>query len=579
MQRILLVLLWLTLGLVATPRHAQAQAQDDVTPAAPTAWSTPATLYPEAWPAPRHTSFSNDGARLVALVPNSGSDDNSRHIVFSEAKNGVWQTPTVIAQNGAYADAGFQVLPQRTHPVISGDGKTIAYVGYTGTTYGLYVLNRVADGTWSAPALVNTGFANTHYWIGLSRTGATLAVSDYPFLGVQHLYVLTRTNGAWSAPMRVSLDSGPNQGGGMPSLSEDGSRLVFIANAQVMYSQRTADGWTAPIAITGHDTQTIMAEFPQLSGDGMCIVYWLVTLTPNGSGQVRTAQNLYNVWWERDAWGAPRLVNPTPVLPSSATEGPATLSRAATRIVYTRPVTTTDSISGESTVTGSHLDVSEWIGGAWQTTRLVEMTGYGNFNQWPRLTPVGRTLTFDGWQRATGALPVNALWRLTTADSPTIPPHAFSLTALLSTVGSTLLSSPFDNTRYQFDPGAFTTTVTMTHSFWTDPPAPPDGFTGIGGIGGIGGLGGSFLTTLLGRGGLPIQPTRPVTITVDYSDTDTGTTIPGSLSVWWRNADAWVRLPSIDDPAIGQVMAPVSHFSHFAIFGETNRLYLPHIAR
>ena len=287
MQHIMLILLWLTLSLLLTPHDVQ--AQDDVTPTAPATWSAPTILYPEAWPAPRYPTFSNDGARLVALVPNSGGDDNSRHIVFSEAKNGVWQTPTVVAQNGAYSAASFQVLPQRTHPVISGDGKTIAYVGYTGATYGLYVLHRATDGTWSAPALVNTGLANTHYWISLSRTGATLALSDYPFLGIQHLYVLERRNGVWGAPVRVSLDSGPHQGGGMPSLSEDGSRLVFIGNAQVLYSQRTADGWTAPVALTNHDTQTIMAEFPQLSGDGMCVVYWLVTLTPSGGYQVRTA--------------------------------------------------------------------------------------------------------------------------------------------------------------------------------------------------------------------------------------------------------------------------------------------------
>lgn len=76
-----------------------------------------------------------------------------------------------------------------------------------------------------------------------------------------------------------------------------------------------------------------------------------------------------------------------------------------------------------------------------------------------------------------------------------------------------------------------------------------------------------------------MQPTRPVTITIDDSDTDTGTTIPGSLNLWWRDASQWVKLPSIDDPATGVLMAPVSHFSEFAIFGETNWLYLPHVAR
>jgi hypothetical protein len=304
-----------------------------------------------------------------------------------------------------------------------------------------------------------------------------------------------------------------------------------------------------------------------------------VTLTPSGGYQVRTSQDLYSIWWEGSNWGAPRLVNPTPVLPSSATAGPAARSRAGTHIVYTRPVTTTDSISGESTVTGSHLDVSEWISNTWQTARLVEVTGYGNFNQWPRLTPVGRTFTFDGWQRSSRASPINGLWRMTTAANPAIPPHAFSLTTLLNTVGSSLVLSPFDNIGYFFEPGAFTTTVTMTHTFQPNAPPPPPGEIGIGGIGGIGGLGGSFLTTLLGPGGLPLQPTRPVTITVDYSDTDTGATIPGSLNLWRRDADQWVKLPSIDDPATGALMAPVSHFSEFAIFGATHRVYLPAVQR
>ncbi len=168
-------LLFLCVILCSLCLPARSSRAAPPSPSTPPGWSEPAILYPETWPAPRYPSFSNDGARLVALIPNSGSDDNSRHIVFSEAKNGVWQTPIVVAQNGAYSEASFQVLPQRTHPVISGDGKRIAYVGFTGTTFGVYVLNRAADGTWSAPALVNTDLPNTHYWISLNRTGSTLA--------------------------------------------------------------------------------------------------------------------------------------------------------------------------------------------------------------------------------------------------------------------------------------------------------------------------------------------------------------------------------------------------------------------
>ena len=44
-------------------------------------------------------------------------------------------------------------------------------MGYTGETYGAYVVTRQPDGQWSDPALINTGLPNTHYWISLIVTG------------------------------------------------------------------------------------------------------------------------------------------------------------------------------------------------------------------------------------------------------------------------------------------------------------------------------------------------------------------------------------------------------------------------
>ena len=557
-------------------------AQERLAEEPATGWSTPTILYPEVWPDPLYFSVSDNGARLVALLPASGSDDNSRHIVVSELIGGVWQEPVVIAQNGAYSEALFQVLPQRTHPVISGAGRTIAYVGYTGATFGVYVSDRTNDGVWGPPALLNTGFANTHYWISLSRDGNTLAVSDYPFLGTQHLYVLTRQAGVWGAPVRVSLESGANPGGGMPSLSEDGSRLAFIANAQVMYSQKTFDGWAAPIAVTTNNGLEESAEYPQMSGSGGAIHYWLVTLVPDGQALVRTAQNLYLMRWNGSGWDNPVQVNTASILPSYVTDGPATANRYATRLVYPSPVTTIDPGTGQSTITGSHLEASEWINGAWQTTRLIEANGYGNLNKWPRLTPLGRTLVFDGGVRYTDGPPVNgALWKMTTGIAPpSLPFSAFSLTGLIGGLNFSSLFSPFDNISYLFGPGTLPSPVSITHSSWPDPPAPPGGLTPIGGIGGIGGgLGGAFSGSLLGPGGLPVQPNLPVTVTVDYSNTSTGTAIPGSLSLWTLNLGQWLPLPSFDDPLSGVLTATVSHFSQFAVFGETKRLYLPIIAR
>ena len=138
------------------------------------------------------------------------------------------------------------------------------------------------------------------------------------------------------------------------------------------------------------------------------------------------------------------------------------------------------------------------------------------------------------------------------------------------------LFSPFDNIGYLFGAGTFTSTVEVTHSFWPDPGGPP---TGMAPIGGIGGLGGAFSTIMMGPGGLPIQPLQPFTVTVDYSQTDTGTTIPGSLGLWWRHADTWLPVPSVDTPPVEVLSATIDHVSDFAVFGRTHQVFLPAVTR
>ncbi len=102
---------------------------------------------------------------------------------------------------------------------------------------------------------------------------------------------------------------------------------------------------------------------------------------------------------------------------------------------------------------------------------------------------------------------------------------------------------------------------------------------GIGGIGGIGGLGGTFAATAFSAGGLPVQPSHPITVTVDYSATDTGPTIPGTLSLWRLNLGQWTQLPSVDDPVSRVMTGTVDHLSEFAVFGETNLVFLPVVTR
>jgi hypothetical protein len=443
-------------------------------------------------------------------------------------------------------------------------------VGWTGSTFGAYIVDRLPGGGWGTPALVPAGLPNVHYRISLSGNGDTLALADYPFFGVQNLYVITRQGGVWAAPVLI----GP---GGNPALAPGGARLTYVSNGQVYFAETTAASWTAPQALTDNDPSHLWVEYPQLSGDGNSIYYWLVTLVPQGSSLLRTAQDLYVLRRDGD-WGAPQKVNAEPVLPSSVTEGPAAADRYATRLIYTRPVTATDPLSGEVVVTSSHLDSSEGVTTTWRTQRVVAANGDGNYNKWPRLTPDGKTLVFDGGISYASDPPVyGALWQMTTTVAPPAPPWSLSVTTLVGPAGGSLFA-PIDGINYVFGPGAFTTTVTVTHVSQPPPlPAPPpSGQVNIGGIGG--GLGGGFLTTLLGPGGLPIQPAQPVTVTVSYAGAPPPV-VPGSLGLWRLEGSQWAPLPSEDDAVAQLLTAQVDHFSQFAVFGETRPLFLPYVVR
>ncbi len=559
----------------STPKVRQ---DGNITAAVAAGWSTPAVIYQAAWDDPLFFSLDDNHTRLVALIPNSGSNDNNRSIVVSEYSGGAWQSPVTIATNGMYSYDLVQILPQKTHPVISGDGNTIAYVGHTGTTVGAYIVNR-SGSSWSAPQLLSTGLANTHYWISLSQDGNTLALCDYPFMGIQQVDIMTRSGGVWSAPFTIGV-------GGNPSLSADGKKLTYIRNARVVFTENILGTWTMPQELTDHAADQFSAEYPQMSGDGRAIFYWLVTLVPEGSSLIRSAQDLYILRREGSDWSAPQKVNTTSIVPAETTEGPASANYYATRLIYTRPITTTVPVPGS--IDQSELEMSEWVTNTWQTTTLVDDNGFNNFNKWPRLSSNGKTLVFDGGTRYVDGVPVyNALWQMSTDAKPPYSPWSCSVTSLIGPAGGSLLSG-CDNISYIFGAGTVTDTVEVTHSYWPNPNSPPSGMGGIGGIGGIGGLGavggyaglgGAFSTTMFGPGGLTVQPSKPVTVTVDYSDTNPGATITGTLGLYRWDLGLWNAIPSLDFYTEKKITGTLMHFSDFAIFGETYQVFLPVIVR
>jgi hypothetical protein len=561
MQRVQMLIVLVILAL-AGAFPAQPVMGAPPTPAAPAGWNAPTLVGAATWPDLRNFSISADGARLVALDYLSGSDDHTRRVVTTEWVNGAWQPLTVIAENGVYATGSMVWLPQYTHPVISGDGSVIVYLGWTGATNAPYAVDRLAGGGWSAPALVPAGLGNTHYWLSLSHDGKTLALASYSLFGVDHVYVMTRGSGGWSAPVRVSAESGLLEGGQMPALSADGRKLVYVQNARATFTEQIGGQWTAPVQLTANNHwEGERVEYPQLSGDGRAIVYWLVRST----GSTLTDQTLYVMRRTGGVWGAAEQVNSRPNIPiHEISQAPVAVNREATRLLYTRTITTYDPELGPY-VYASDLDIAEWRAGAWHESTLVATDGW-LYQWWPRLTPDGMKLIFKSGAQ---------MQQMATDTAPTPLPLPTSTSAVITPAGGELYSE-IDQTRYQFPAATFTATVHFTHTVAAPQVAPPPGHSGIGGVGG---LGHGFAATALGPGGLPLQPTQGVTVTVDYSATGPGATIPGTRCLWWLGVQGWEPLPSVDDPATGLLTATVDHFSTFAVFGETHSIFLPAVQR
>lgn len=216
------------------------------------AWDGPNVIWNDG-NYPANLSMSNDGSVVVALLPNSGTDQYTRSIAVAHRVGDAWGAPQVIATNGRHSGASFQPLPSDTRPAISGDGQTIVYLGYASdlSTNSAFIIRRQSDNTWSTPQNVTPTLPNVHDLMSLNYDGTVLAVSDFPFFGTQQLYVLSRSGDVWSEPVQVTPTSpDPLTGGGNPSLSASGNDLVYIHNARLTYLSRSGSTWSYPQELT-----------------------------------------------------------------------------------------------------------------------------------------------------------------------------------------------------------------------------------------------------------------------------------------------------------------------------------------
>jgi hypothetical protein len=136
------------------------------------------------------------------------------------------------------------------------------------------------------------------------------------------------------------------------------------------------------------------------------------------------------------------------------------------------------------------------------------------------------------------------------------------------------LTSPVDNTVYTFPSGAFTSTVTITHT-----PRFPGNAPSFGNLVGIGHV---FEVTATYSTGRPAQlaPGQTYTLTVSYADAEKGPAIEDTLAFYYWNGSQWVlESSSAVNTSTNTMTARPNHFSLWAVLGETRRVFLPLVLR
>ena len=134
-----------------------------------------------------------------------------------------------------------------------------------------------------------------------------------------------------------------------------------------------------------------------------------------------------------------------------------------------------------------------------------------------------------------------------------------------------VLTSTFDSTTYLFPSGTFTDTVLITHTVT---------FSSVSSSG-LEAIGHSFDVTAVYSGtGQAAQPTRPFTVTIQYTDGQKGVVNESTLAFYYWDGVQWVKeLTSRVDVNSNKVTATPSHFSSWIVMGEVRRVYLPLIKR
>ncbi len=264
-------LLWT--GMVPASAHSPKDTQN------PTSnWSNP--VFVEGYSL-IHPDIDSSGSQLIAIDRSSNNyDDDAKDVVLSRFENGSWSTPLILASNAIYSSSLFQDPPRDTSPVISGDGETIAYLGYDAINpgYHLFIIDKVG-GVWGAPYRYSGYDGCVDNEMDISEDGDTIVFSNCPALfSTMRVFIARRIAGVWQ-PYQIISGNGNYEGGAQGSISADGKKIVYQEATHLIFVELLADGsWSEPLKLTqcylDEYTSNYYLYHPKISADGNAVFYW-----------------------------------------------------------------------------------------------------------------------------------------------------------------------------------------------------------------------------------------------------------------------------------------------------------------
>jgi hypothetical protein len=513
-----------------------------------------------------HPDIDASGLHVVAVDGGSDNyDDNAKNIILSTFVGPGWGPAEILANNAVYSTSLFQDPPRDTNPVISADGETIAYLGYSpaATAWRLYIIDKVA-GVWEAPYEYTGWDGCVDNELDISADGNTIVFSNCPaFFSTMRVFVTRRVAGVWS-PYEIVSGSEDWEGGAQGSISANGKRIVYQSYDHLYTVELLADGtWSEPRNLTecylDPANSAYYLYYPKLSPDGNVAFFWKYDDDSSSGQTVVVNKGLYAMRRFGGSWSPPVLISGGPITPNLATGSPPAVDQSGTRVIFSRELWGTP--AGDP-FPGSRLELVEWRDGAWSSPQ--PLTGAYD-GQYPSLTSDGTRVVF----RHVTDLAIGVA-SLTANDLP--GGYSYDTAVDNIPVGGGSLSGAADAV-ITFPMNAMTESAEATLTGVVGAGMLPPGLPQID-------IGRGFdLYALAHNDGLPTRsdPAHPYTIVVDYSSGH-GPVIESTLGLyaWHQEACSWVPQTSSLDMVNHTITASdVQQLGLFALRGDTNPVFLP----